>query len=98
MADKNSHTMLTEGDKYYAEGAPKGGGVIPITNEPWRDEMKAMREADLQRQTEHEQVVRELLALAVDAPDGFATLLYSYPWLAAYLHPVFVKANGDAEG
>ena len=98
MADQNSDTILTKGDKYYAEGAPKGGGVIPLTNEPWRSDLIAMREADQQRQTEAERVAREILALAPGAPEDFSAIVRSYPVVAAYLLPVFLKANGDAEG
>jgi hypothetical protein len=70
----------------------------PIANSPHISEMREAFARDGERQTEHERVVREVLALDNDAPDGFATLLYSYPWLATHLLPVFLKANTDAEG
>ncbi|ESY88437.1 hypothetical protein X739_01315 [Mesorhizobium sp. LNHC220B00] len=98
MADQSSHTILTTGDRYYAEGTPKRGGVMPITNEPWRGDLIAMHAADQERQTEAERVAHELLALAPGAPDEFFAIVRSYPVVAAFLLPVFVKANGDAGG
>ncbi|WP_143748732.1 hypothetical protein [Mesorhizobium sophorae] len=98
MADQNSHTILTQGDKYYAKGKPKGDGVMPIANESWRSDLIALHEADQQRQTEAERLANELLLLAPGAPEDFAVIVRSYPLVAAYLLPIFLKANGNAEG
>ncbi|TPN28351.1 hypothetical protein FKO01_21765 [Mesorhizobium sp. B2-3-3] len=98
MADKNSFSILTEGDPYYAQGRPNGGGVIPFAGEAYRSDLIALHAADLRRQTEAERVANELLALAPGAPEDFAVMVRSYPVVAAYLLPVFIKANGDAEG
>ncbi|MER9554660.1 hypothetical protein [Mesorhizobium sp. M0323] len=98
MSDKNSHTILTEGDDYYAKAAPKGDNVMPFANEPWRSELAAMHGLDQRRQTEAERVAARLLALAPDAPEEFAVLVRSYPVVAAYLLPIFMKANCDAKG
>ncbi|TPM14791.1 hypothetical protein [Mesorhizobium sp. B2-3-5] len=98
MADQNSHTILTQGDKYYAEGKPRGGGVIPIAGEAYRSDVIALHAADQRRQTEAERVASELLLLAPGAPEDFAIMIRSYPVVASYLLPIFLKANGDAEG
>ncbi|MER9227717.1 hypothetical protein NKI39_19135 [Mesorhizobium sp. M0664] len=97
MADQNSHTILTKGDNYYAESAPKRAREMPLTNEPWRSELHEAHERDQRLQTDTERVAGELLALAPDAPADFSSIVRSYPVVAAYLLSVFVKANGDGE-
>ncbi|TPL00683.1 hypothetical protein FJ938_22075 [Mesorhizobium sp. B2-4-14] len=47
MADQTSHTILTQGDKYYHEAKPSGGGVIPFANEPWRTEIQEAHKRDM---------------------------------------------------
>ncbi|TRC91156.1 hypothetical protein FJV80_04335 [Mesorhizobium sp. WSM4310] len=98
MADKNSHTILTQGDPYYAQGKPKDGGMMPIAGEAYRSDLIAMHAADQLRQTEAERIATEVLTLAPGAPEDFAIMVRSYPLVAAYLLPVFLKANGYAEG
>ncbi|ANT53518.1 hypothetical protein [Mesorhizobium amorphae] len=80
-------------DKDLHEGAQNRNEIASFAKEPWRSEQQQAHERDQRRQTEAERVAGELLALAPDAPDEFAPLVRSYPWLAAYLLPVFVKAR-----
>ncbi|MER9236609.1 hypothetical protein NKI56_32115 [Mesorhizobium sp. M0622] len=57
MADQNSHTILTKGDKYYAASAPKRASEMPLTNEPWRSELREAHQRDLElhRETQAKQ-------------------------------------------